>query len=38
METENIDGEKKKGINYISIPVEVNPPNHLAAMKNEYKD
>ena len=34
METENIDGKKtSKSINYISIPVEVNPPNHLTAMK-----
>ena len=36
METENIDG--KKSINYSSIPVEVNPSNHLTAMKDEYKD
>ena len=28
----------RKSINYISIPVEVNPPNDSTAMKNEYKD
>ena len=27
----------RKSINYISIPVEVNPLNHLTAMKTEYK-
>ena len=27
----------RKSIKYISIPVEVNQPNHLTAMKNEYQ-